>query len=128
MLTVWSTPECRQWLAGLDSGEKAQLEARIGHLVTSPNPADVHRPYVGTIKASKYPNMKEIIVKYHDIRVLFMFDPDKEMVLLIGGTKQGEYKKWYAKNIPVAERVYAQYLADKQEGERMKEKGYGRVR
>jgi hypothetical protein len=38
-----------------------------------------------------------------EVRVLFVFDPDRRAVLLVAGDKAGNWRGWYTKNIPVAE-------------------------
>lgn len=45
-------------------------------------------------------------------RVLFIFDPRRKAILLLGGDKSGQWAKWYATAIPRAERLYEDYLAD----------------
>ena len=45
-----------------------------------------------------------------EIRILFVFDPWRSAILLIGGDKAGNWKHWYAAAIPEAERLYAEYL------------------
>ncbi|MCY3953449.1 MAG: type II toxin-antitoxin system RelE/ParE family toxin [bacterium] len=44
--------------------------------------------------------------------MLFIFDPRREAILLLGGDKSGQWAKWYATAIPRAERLYEDYLAD----------------
>ena len=44
-----------------------------------------------------------------EIRILFVFDPWRSAILLIGGDKAGNWKHWYAAAIPEAERLYAEY-------------------
>jgi len=41
------------------------------------------------------------------LRVLFMFDPRRQAVLLTGGNKQGNWVNWYHEAIPRAEQLYA---------------------
>ena len=45
------------------------------------------------------------------LRVLFVFDPSRRAVLLVGGNKAGQWQSWYRRAIPEAERLYAQYVA-----------------
>ena len=45
-----------------------------------------------------------------EVRVLFVFDPDRRAVLLVGGDKAGNWHGWYTKSIPVAERRYDEWL------------------
>lgn len=53
-------------------------------------------------------------------RVLYVFDPARNAVLLVGGKKTG-LDRWYEQNIPAAERIFDEYLREtgqKQEGGR----------
>lgn len=45
-----------------------------------------------------------------DIRVLFMFDPWRSAIPLVAGDKAGNWSKWYRSAIPLAERLYEEYL------------------
>ena len=47
-----------------------------------------------------------------NIRVLFIFDPERQAVLLLGGGKTGKWPVWYRRAIPEAERLYEEYLDD----------------
>jgi hypothetical protein len=50
-----------------------------------------------------------------EIRVLFVFDPARSALLLLGGDKAGNWQRWYRENIPVAEQLYLQYATEEQE-------------
>lgn len=52
-----------------------------------------------------------------EIRILFVFDPWRSAILLIGGDKSGNWKPWYAAAIPEAERLYADYLEERRREE-----------
>ncbi|WP_446391045.1 type II toxin-antitoxin system RelE/ParE family toxin [Coleofasciculus sp. B1-GNL1-01] len=80
--------------------------------------ASLGRPYVDTIKGSSLPNMKELRVQHagEPYRILFAFDPKRQAVLLLGGNKSGD-KRWYEKNIPIAERRFREYLEETKGGE-----------
>lgn len=43
--------------------------------------------------------------------VLFVFDPRRVAILLLGGDKTGSWSDWYLKMIPVAEQLYDEHLA-----------------
>ena len=43
-------------------------------------------------------------------RVLYAFDPRRVAILLLGGDKTGD-DRWYEKNVPLADRLYDNYLA-----------------
>jgi hypothetical protein len=53
------------------------------------------------------------------IRILFVFDPWRSAILLVGGDKTGQWSTWYEKAIPQAEELYAVYLKDRTEEERL---------
>ncbi len=55
--------------------------------------------------------MKELRCQHlgHPYRVLFIFDPKRNAVLLIGGDKTGN-SRWYDENLPKADAIYAEYL------------------
>jgi hypothetical protein len=58
---------------------------------------ELDRPYADRIKRSTIHNMKELrprgIAKH--FRVLFVFDPRREAILLTGGDKSGQWDTWY---------------------------------
>lgn len=73
------------------------------------------RPLVDRIKGSRYHNMKELrpgSTGTSEIRILFVFDPRRQAVLLVAGDKSGNWTKWYDQNIPLADERYAAHLAD----------------
>ena len=74
---------------------------------------DLGRPVVDRIVTSRHHNMKELRASQGGaLRVLFMFDPRRQVILLIGGDKSGEWQAWYDSAIPLADDLYDEYLAD----------------
>jgi len=69
------------------------------------------RPTVDKVNGSKFHSMKELRPAGTSIRILFIFDPLRQAILLLGGDKAGNWKSWYDKNIPTAERRYENWLA-----------------
>jgi hypothetical protein len=69
------------------------------------------RPRVDTLYDSQLPNLKEVrfYFKGAPIRILFVFDPKQQGVIILGGDKSGD-KRWYKKHIPIAEKLYAEHL------------------
>ena len=52
----------------------------------------------------------------HALRVFYVFDPKRDAVLVIGGDKTGKNnKRFYDAFVALAERIYAQYLAEQAE-------------
>ena len=50
-----------------------------------------------------------------EIRVLFVFDPTRSALLLVGGDKAGNWLRWYKQNIPIAEQLYQDYTTEAEE-------------
>ena len=55
--------------------------------------------------------MKELRPAGTSIRILFLFDPLRQAVLLLAGDKAGNWTNWYGENIPIAEQRYENRLA-----------------
>jgi hypothetical protein len=49
------------------------------------------------------------------VRVLFIFDPARNAVLLVAGDKAGRWQQWYQEAIPAAEAAYETYLKSSDE-------------
>lgn len=114
------TDEFEAWWDGLSADEQAALAQRVD-LLADKGPA-LKRPVVGEIKASAFaPRMKEIVCEEGSasLRVLFIFDPRRTAILLLGGDKSGQWNAWYASAIPEADDLYRAHLTeidDEQEG------------
>lgn len=72
------------------------------------------RPLVDTLTGSAINNLKELRPRSGRevaIRVLFVFGPWSQAVLLVAGNKAGDWSRWYRSAIPVAESAYENWLA-----------------
>jgi hypothetical protein len=105
------TDEYLAWFRDLDEGQQDAVRADI-QLIEDMGPS-LGRPFVDTIKGSKHTNMKELRTMHgkRHIRSFFAFDPRRSAILLIGGDKTGD-KMFYDRLIPLADRLYDQYLAE----------------
>ena len=45
---------------------------------------------------------------------IYIFDPRRVALLLLGGDKTGD-DRWYEKNVPLADQIYDNYLAEMEE-------------
>ena len=93
--------------------ETAKLIAAAIDLLEIKGPA-LGRPFVDSIEGSSVHNMKELRPGSRgssEIRILFVFDPERQAVLLVAGDKTGNWTRWYRDNISLAERRYATWLA-----------------
>lgn len=106
--------EVEEWLINLakhDPETADQVEAAID-LLADEGPTR-GRPLVDRIKGSGLHNLKELHpgpAGGSEVRVLFVFDPKRQAILLTAGDKTGAWKQWYKDNIPVAEKRYAAWL------------------
>jgi hypothetical protein len=95
----------------VDSAAREDIRATL--LVLREIGPRLGRPLVDTLKGSKLTNLKELRVqsKARPFRILFVFDPRRVAILLVGGNKQRD-KRFYLRMIPLAEKIYEQYLKE----------------
>lgn len=114
--------EFDNWLEAQEEDLQDEALAYLG-LLEETGPL-LARPYADTLKGSKLKNLKELRFSYNgaSIRIFFIFDPKQQGVILLGGDKTGN-KRFYDRNIPIAETLYAQYSEKqkKEDEERAKE-------
>lgn len=83
------TRQVRDWLHALRSGDADRIDG------------------------SRLHNLKELrpgSSGVSEVRILFIFDPVRNAVLLVAGDKAGRWKEWYAEAIPAAEAAYEAYV------------------
>ncbi|MEL7083869.1 MAG: type II toxin-antitoxin system RelE/ParE family toxin [Cyanobacteria bacterium J06597_1] len=71
------------------------------------------RPRVDTLNGSKHTNMKELRFKADNgvWRVAFAFDPKRQAVLLVAGSKSGtSERRFYRRLIEIADTRFDEYL------------------
>ena len=106
------TDEFAEWFGRLEEPEQDEVIAVV-ELLARDGPT-LGRPHADRIATSKHHNMKELRPRSEakHLRILYVFDPRREAVLLLGGDKQGQWDRWYASAVPEAERLYERYLAE----------------
>jgi hypothetical protein len=113
-LVVWEvevTDEFVEWWNGLMVDQQESLTDRVD-LLAERGP-DLGRPVVDRIHSSRHHRMKELrAAKGGALRVLFMFDPRRQVILLLGGDKTGEWDAWYERAVPLADDLYDTYQAE----------------
>lgn len=91
------TEEFRRWYETVSGRDQERIRAAVEKLVQ---------------------DGKELRPLGSSIRILFVFDPRRTAVLLLGGDKAGRWNTWYAENVPKAEALYREYLDElRSEGE-----------
>lgn len=108
------TRQVRDWLHALRTGDpltRRRVAEAIDRLLD--DGPTLGRPLVDRINGSRLHNLKELrpgSAGCTEVRILFVFDPARNAVLLIAGDKSGRWTEWYAEAIPAAESAYAAYL------------------
>jgi len=110
--------EVRDWLHQLRRDDRASA-ILVGQAITAllEEGPSLGRPLVDRVKGSTLHNLKELrpgSAGTTEIRILFIFDPARDAVLLVAGDKSGQWAAWYRQSIPLAEARYATYLKEKE--------------
>jgi hypothetical protein len=100
------TAEFERWWSSLDADRRAEVNSAIRR-VAGGGPT-LGRPRVDVIHGSKIHKLKEARVG-RGMRLLFAFDSNQDLVMLVGGDKTGQWKRWYRSNISRAERLYVEH-------------------
>jgi hypothetical protein len=103
--------EVEDWFLALDEKTSDLVEAAITNL--EQNGPMLGRPLVDRIKASQVHNLKELrpgSAGDTEVRILFVFDPERHAVLLVAGDKAGQWRDWYRDAIPLAEERYEAWI------------------
>ena len=109
--TVVATDEFEEWMMSLTEKQRDATMDAIDHL-RQEGPS-LGRPYVDTIRDSRFKNMKELRISSGGaLRVLFAFDPRRTAVLLLGGDKSkgSKWNDWYPGAIQRADKLFSRYL------------------
>lgn len=120
MWEIKRTEELAKWTKTLDDDAREAILKNI--IILKEIGPNLGRPYVDTLKQSRHKNMKELRIqnKKRLFRILFIFDPDRKAVLLIGGDKCVD-KRFYEKMIPIADNLFDKYLASRRKNENNKQ-------
>jgi hypothetical protein len=108
------TEEFATWWNTLSEPEQTSIEAKM--ILLRRHGPNLGRPTVDSVKTSSHSNMKEVRIQHagQPYRILFVFDPRRCAVLLVGGNKTGD-TRWYEKHVPEADRIYDEYLKEIEE-------------
>jgi hypothetical protein len=104
MAEVVSTDEFRDWYHALDDGDARSVARAVDRLemlgVALPF------PFSSAVVGSRYA-LRELRIQSggRPLRVLYIFDPRRNAVLLVGADKTGD-DRFYERMIPVAERLW----------------------
>lgn len=105
-------PEVHDWFMALDNVSASLVRDSV-ELLAERGPA-LGRPAVDRITGSTLHNLKELrpgSAGKTEIRILFIFDPQRRAILLVAGDKAGHWTRWYRDAIKLAEDRYIRFLA-----------------
>ena len=106
---IGAEPFC-EWFQGLDDDDTSAV-ARVVDMLEMRGVA-LPFPCSSAIQGTKLA-LRELRVqsKGRPLRVLYVFDPLRRAVLLVGGDKTGD-DQFYARMIPRAEHIWSDYLKE----------------
>jgi hypothetical protein len=112
------TRQVRDWLHALRARDPVtrRLVAQAIDQLLDEGP-QLGRPLVDRITGSRLHNLKELRPGsggHSEVRILFIFDPVRNAVLLVAGDKSGKWTQWYRAAIPAAEALYEQYMKEQE--------------
>jgi hypothetical protein len=114
------TDEFKTWWNGLTEAEQISVDS-IVILLKLQGPS-LRFPHSSRIAGARHSAMRELRIQHQGrpYRVLYIFDPGRAAILLLGGDKTGD-NRWYERNVPLADRVYDEYLEEIEEEENAKD-------
>jgi hypothetical protein len=123
LIVAWEvevTDEFKTWWNGLSEAEHISVERAV--LLLEERGPHLPFPYCSRVNGAHHSAMRELRVQHQGrpYRVLYIFDPHRVALLLLGGGKTGD-DRWYEKNVPLADRLYDNYLAEVEEEEDAKD-------
>lgn len=105
------THEFSVWWNALD--EAAQDAVTVCVRLLEEHGVHLRFPRCSDVKGSRHGQLRELRIQYQGepYRVLYAFDPRRTAILLLGGNKAGD-DRWYEVNVPLADKLYDEYLAE----------------
>ena len=103
------TNEFAHWWSALNADEQESVYTGV-ELLESEGP-NLRFPHSSGVSSSKHGQLRELRVQHRGrpFRLLYAFDPRRCAILLIGGDKTGD-DRWYAKYVPIADRLFDEHL------------------
>lgn len=124
IMSMWNINQTKDFQEWFDRADKKLQVNIVEHveLLRQMGPL-LGRPHADTIKGSSIRNLKELRFSSGEkvIRLFFffVFDPERNGVLLIGGNKSSSGSKTFYKDmISKSEKIYSNYLKDKKNREK----------
>lgn len=109
MWEVEFTEQFEAWWDELTERQQDDISAVVDMLIE--HGVRLGYPHSSGIRGSRHSHMRELRAQSggNPIRVFYAFDPRRSAILLIGGDKTGD-NRFYERYIPIADRLYDDYL------------------
>lgn len=104
---IVASPQVSRWYARLNDRDMRSIRRAIDALAHD-GPA-LARPLGADIHGARHRHMRELRSVGGNLRVLYAMDQRGRAVLLIGGDKTNQWKRWYKRNIKRADRLLDRY-------------------
>lgn len=116
MWQLESTDEFEIWLDSLDISTKAAILVNL-YLLREKGPL-LARPFADSLHGTKIQNLKELRIQFKlkVIRIFFVFTETRIGLLLAGGDKRGNDKRFYEQMIPKVEKIYSNWSKTNKRG------------
>jgi hypothetical protein len=119
LIAVWEvefSDQFGQWWDGLTAAEQKSIDFTVS-LLQELGPT-LKMPHSSGVETSRYPHMRELRIQHEGrpYRVLYAFDPRRVAMLLVGGDKTGDNRR-YEKYVPLADAIYERHLRELEKGE-----------
>lgn len=110
MVEVVYTDDFEEWWDGLEEGQQDDVAAVVDALAE--RGVGLRFPLCSSVRGSRV-GLRELRIQSagRPLRVLYVFDPKRQAVLLIGGDKTGN-DRFYQEMIPRAESIWEAYLRE----------------
>lgn len=110
MVEVQATDEFRDWYLALPDSDADSVTVSVERL--SQLGVVLSYPHSSEIKGSDFA-LRELRISAgrSPLRIFYAFDPRRDAVLLLGGSKAGK-KSFYRESVPRAEAILQRYLDD----------------
>ena len=112
MVVLWEVEFTDEFEAWWDTLSEADQEAVNAHVEALEQLGpQLPFPRSSQVKSSRHGRMRELRVQSRGrpLRVLYVFDPRRVAILLIGGDKTG-HDDWYSQFVPLADEIYDRHL------------------
>ena len=121
-----------EWYLKLAVGDPvaARLVANALDRLSRAGPQEGH-PLVNDINGSRTHDLKELRPGSSGrarVRLLFVFGPPRQAVILVAGDTGGQGRRWYKEYVPIAEDRDLEYLRDQKEGRAVRTRGWREIR